>query len=268
MIPIVPINAGQVVSGVMEGLDALFTSDEERAAAKLAAQQALDHPHVLQALANIEAAKHSSLLVAGWRPALGWLCVLLLGYAWLGRDLVVIALSLGDRADIADVLPLIQTGELMTLVFALLGLGGIRAYEGIRGVKRETLSLPTPRPGPIPATLPPATPDNGLEGFLAGLGVTVKPGVNLNGLDLPRVGPIFRAAAAEIPPPVVITSALRPHSNGSFHQVGRALDFRSKHIPAGERQAIAEKLRGRLSSGYDVLSEDNPPHFHIEADRV
>ena len=262
---IVNVDAGNVVGEVMSGLDALFTSDEERAAAKLAADRAMQHPHILQALTNIEEAKSANVFIAGWRPALGWLCVLLLGYAWLGRDLVEIGLALGGRAEIASGLPVIETGELMTLVMALLGLGGIRAYEGIKGVKRSTFSEKG-----VPATLPLPRPENGLEGFLGALGVTTKPGVRLEGLDMPRMGPVLRAAAEIIPPPVVITSAVRPDAEGSFHKTGRALDFRSRHLEPGQIDQVLSGLRARLPSGYDVIHHDSGsgPHFHVEADRV
>jgi len=264
---IINVDAGNVVGEVMNGLDALFTSDEERAAAKLAADRALQHPHLLQAIANVESARHPSLFVSGARPALLWLCVFCLGYAWIFRDLVVVVLTAAGGPAIVAGLPVIDTADLMTLVLALLGLGGMRTYEGLKGVKRETLRAPTPSPGDLPATMPLPKAENGLESFLGALGVTVKPGVRLDGLDLARMGPVLRVAAREIPPPVVITSALDgQHMQGSFHYSGRALDFRTRHIPEADRQAVAQKIRDGLPSGYDVVLEAS--HVHVEADRV
>ena len=267
---IVNVDAGNVVGEVMSGLDALFTSDEERAAAKLAADRALQHPHLLQAIANVESARHPSLFVSGARPALLWLCVFCLGYAWIFRDLVVVVLAAAGNPAIVDALPVIDTADLMTLVLALLGLGGMRTYEGLKGVKRETLAAPTPMPGGLPATMPLTRPENGLESFLGALGVTTKPGVRLEGLDMPRMGPVLRAAAEIIPPPVVITSAVRPDAEGSFHKTGRALDFRSRHLEPGQIDQVLSGLRERLPSGYDVIHHDSGsgPHFHVEADRV
>ena len=88
-------------------------------------------------MANIEEAKHPSVFVSGWRPALGWLCVVLLAYAWIGRDLIVIGLSVADMAAVVKDLPVIGTGELMTLVMSLLGLGATRMYEKTKGVARK-----------------------------------------------------------------------------------------------------------------------------------
>jgi len=56
-----------IAGSVMEGLDDLFTSDEEKADATLRLTELLQKPHNLQAMANIEGAKHSSVFVAGWR---------------------------------------------------------------------------------------------------------------------------------------------------------------------------------------------------------
>ena len=76
----VNVDVGGVVDGLFKGLDSLFTSDEEREKARLAMQIELQKPHTMQALANIHEAQHPNWFVAGWRPALGWLCVGILGY--------------------------------------------------------------------------------------------------------------------------------------------------------------------------------------------
>jgi len=129
------LGAGTIVESIMGGLDSLFTSDDERAEAELKLVALLAQPHMLQAMTNIEEAKHPSVFVSGWRPALGWLCVSCLGYAWIIRDFMVIGLQLSEDTK-HIVLPVIDSSELMTLVLALLGLGGVRMYEKIKGVAR------------------------------------------------------------------------------------------------------------------------------------
>ena len=132
-----PAAIGSIASGIMSGLDGLFTSDEERGKAELLMIKELNKPHILQAMTNIEEAKHPSIFVSGWRPGLGWLCVLLLGYAWIGRDFVIIGLGLANKPEIIEQLPLVESGDLMTLVLALLGLGASRTYEKLKGVSRS-----------------------------------------------------------------------------------------------------------------------------------
>ena len=67
----------------------------------------------------------------GWRPAAGWVCVFGLGYTFLIRPLLPWMVSL-TGADVAD-LPPIDTAELLALLGGLLGLGGFRTYERVRG---------------------------------------------------------------------------------------------------------------------------------------
>ncbi|WP_066018850.1 3TM-type holin [Endozoicomonas atrinae] len=126
-----------IAKALMGGLDSLFTSDEERAKAELSLNQQLQQPHILQALANIEEAKHPSVFVSGWRPALGWLCVFILAWTWIVRDLIIIGLNLADRAAIASQLPVADTSTVITLLLCLLGLGGARTVEKLKGVARR-----------------------------------------------------------------------------------------------------------------------------------
>jgi hypothetical protein len=133
---VVEVDVGGVVTGVMDGLDNLFTSDAERDAARLKMQVELQKPHMMQAMANIHEAQHPNWFVAGWRPALGWLCVVLLAYAWIGRDFVIIGLSAAKATATITALPVIDAQEILTLVLALLGLGGLRTYEKMTGKAR------------------------------------------------------------------------------------------------------------------------------------
>ena len=120
-----------IAAGVMEGLDDLFTSDDEKARASLRLQEVLQKPHVLQAMANIEEAKHASVFVAGWRPAIGWVCAIGLGYQFL---ILPFAGLINAFYVLPAELPAIQAAELTTLVMALLGLGGLRTFEKSKGL--------------------------------------------------------------------------------------------------------------------------------------
>lgn len=143
----VPVDVSKISDSIFNGLDALFTSDEEKKAAKLKVMEVMQQPHILQAMANIEEAKHTSIFVAGWRPALGWLAAICLGYAWIIKDFLIIILTIAgsysqsfhEAQQVITLLPTTNTEDLMTLVMLLLGLGGIRAYEAKHGVKRNKL---------------------------------------------------------------------------------------------------------------------------------
>lgn len=124
---------GSIVAGLAGGLDELFTSDEERDAAKLKLQTLMQQPHILQAVANIEGAKHRSIFVAGWRPAIGWVAALGLGYQYL---VLPFAGLINAYLKLPAELPDLESDQLMTLVLALLGLGGMRTFEKFKGVSK------------------------------------------------------------------------------------------------------------------------------------
>jgi roadblock/LC7 domain-containing protein len=89
------------------------------------------------ALAQVEVNKveagHSSVFVAGWRPSIGWVCAAGLAWAFVVAPIASWALLvLGIKAE----LPAIQFDHLFELVLAMLGIGGLRTFEKLRGVAR------------------------------------------------------------------------------------------------------------------------------------
>ena len=124
---------GGIVDGLAKGLDELFTSDEEREAAKLKLATLMQQPHMLQAVANIEGAKHRSVFVAGWRPCIGWVAALGLGYQFL---VLPFAGLINAYLKLPAELPELQAEQLMTLVLSLLGLGGMRTFEKYKGAAK------------------------------------------------------------------------------------------------------------------------------------
>lgn len=135
---VVNVDVGSVITGLMGGLDNLFTSDEEREQAKLALQETLQKPHMMQAMAMLNESKSTNWFVAGGRPALLWLCAFCLAYHWMLKDFIVMGSVLaGVSKDTIALLPVIDGGEITGLVFTLLGLGGLRTYEKVHKVARE-----------------------------------------------------------------------------------------------------------------------------------
>lgn len=130
---IASLDIGGIVEGAFKGLDGLFTSDEERAAAKLALMTEMRKPHVLQALTNIEEAKHAHWFVAGWRPALGWVCAFGLAYGLIFRDLAVFLVATFSETDISRI-PEIDMAQIISLTVTLLGLATQRTVEKMSGV--------------------------------------------------------------------------------------------------------------------------------------
>ncbi len=82
----------------------------------------------------IEAA-HKSVFVAGWRPAVGWVCVLGLVWAYFIHPMVSWYASFAYPE---ITVPELHTEGLYTLLMGLLGMGGLRTFEKMKGVSRET----------------------------------------------------------------------------------------------------------------------------------
>lgn len=78
---------------------------------------------------KIEAASNR-LFVAGWRPAVGWICALAVGFKFIGGPLLFMA---GQVAGHPVELPAIDTAELWPLLLGMLGLGGLRTVEKVKG---------------------------------------------------------------------------------------------------------------------------------------
>ena len=108
------------------------------------ARQKFDHDlemEMLRAgLAQLEInkveAQHPSVFVAGWRPFVGWVCGLSLAWHFIGFDLLN-WLRLAFFADMPEPPALNGTETLVTVLMAMLGLGGLRTVEKLKGVGRD-----------------------------------------------------------------------------------------------------------------------------------
>jgi len=92
-----------------------------------------------QEINKVEAAS-GSLFVAGWRPAVGWVCVAALVYQFLAYPMLVWCWAAMQAGDIVPPglasPPMLETDSLYMLLFGLLGIGGLRTAEKIKGVAR------------------------------------------------------------------------------------------------------------------------------------
>lgn len=123
------------VSGL---LDKFIEDKDQRALlaheiATLAEKQAQEQI-VEQIKTNQIEAAHQSMFVAGWRPAVGWVCAL----AMLLNFILIPFINLGMEFAGQDIrLDLIEMDTMMPVLLGMLGLGGMRSYEKARNVARE-----------------------------------------------------------------------------------------------------------------------------------
>ena len=89
--------------------------------------------NIAQIEVNKAEALHRTVFVAGWRPFIGWTCGLALSYHFILQPIIVFTMSVnGLDYD----LPEFDMGSLMTIVLGLLGLGGMRSFEKLKGLTK------------------------------------------------------------------------------------------------------------------------------------
>lgn len=85
---------------------------------------------------NKEEAKHPSIFVAGWRPAVGWVCVFALAYSAI---LEPFARFIATISGYDGSFPVLDISLLGQVLLGMLGLGAFRTYEKTKGVARDSI---------------------------------------------------------------------------------------------------------------------------------
>ena len=86
---------------------------------------------------NKEEAKHASLFVAGWRPAIGWICGAAFAYHYVLQPSIMFAIAV--KGTVLPPLPVFDMDSLLTVLLGMLGLGGLRTFEKYKEISRESL---------------------------------------------------------------------------------------------------------------------------------
>ncbi len=79
-----------------------------------------------QLAVNQAEANNPNMFVAGWRPFCGWVCGAGLAVQFLVNPIATWAAAMFHHAIL---FPSLDLGTLLTLLFGMLGLGGLRTYE-------------------------------------------------------------------------------------------------------------------------------------------
>ena len=132
--------AGGIIEGVGKIADDLFTSDEERLRAEIDLKR-LDVDVALGQMAvNQAEAQSSSVFVAGWRPAVGWVGAAAMAYQFLLYPMLVWGWSLMQaKGWVPNELkppPMLDTDALWVILSGMLGIAGARTFEKVKGVAR------------------------------------------------------------------------------------------------------------------------------------
>lgn len=130
---------------LVEKIGTLFTSDHERLTHEEVMERIKQKPDEWAHELNVLNAQHGSLFVSGWRPGLGWICVIAAflffvpQYAsgaalWVYQCYEAISTQ-GVSASLPEY-P-VSDGGLWQLVTLLLGGGALRSIDKFNGVARS-----------------------------------------------------------------------------------------------------------------------------------
>lgn len=122
--------------------DKLFPDPAAANAAKLQVMQMAQNGELAQLNADLQLAtgqidvnkaeaSNPSLFVSGWRPAVGWCCALAFAFKFIGGPLLVFVAGYFGHPVI---LPQMDFTEMSTILLGMLGIGGLRTIEKVKGV--------------------------------------------------------------------------------------------------------------------------------------
>ncbi len=127
---------GTILDAIKSPLDKLIPDKNARQKFDHELEMALLQAGLAQAQINKVEAQHPSVFVAGWRPFIGWVCGLALAWHFMGFD-IANWLRLAFFPDMPAPPALNGTETLVTVLLSMLGLGGLRTVEKLKGVSRD-----------------------------------------------------------------------------------------------------------------------------------
>ena len=138
MLPIV----GDLITAGLKIIDKVIPDPAAKAEAQLKLMQLTQNGELAQLQADLQMAQGQveidkieasspSFFTSGWRPFIGWVC----GVALTTQFLIApVGVWVADLRGYHVTFPPLDMGTLMTLLFAMLGVGTMRTTEKIKGV--------------------------------------------------------------------------------------------------------------------------------------
>lgn len=123
---------GDAVSGIINTVKGQLPPEKQ---AELAMRQKELENQIILAQTSINAAEAASprMFVSGWRPAIGWVCAVAMIFQYLLRPFLLV-LNAKFAWGLVEIPGL--DSNLWELLLGMLGLGGLRTYEKMKGVAR------------------------------------------------------------------------------------------------------------------------------------
>jgi hypothetical protein len=121
-----------IVSGWLERL---FPDPAERQKQLQSLIDAAAAADAAQMEVNKVEAANENVFVSGWRPFIGWVCGIAFAYKFIIQPFLVFILIANHSTIDLKTLPVLDWSEMSTVLLGLLGLGGMRSLEKIKGTK-------------------------------------------------------------------------------------------------------------------------------------
>lgn len=121
------------IAAGLKVLDKFVPDPEAKAKAEAELRSSLQQWDKAQTDVNAVEASNPNLFVAGWRPMIGWVCALALAYQYLVCPL---GMWIATSLHLAVTTPPKLDDSLWQLMFGMLGMGGLRTYEKLKGVSK------------------------------------------------------------------------------------------------------------------------------------
>lgn len=119
---------------IIEKVLSFIPDSEQRAKANLELMSGLQAWDGQQtAIDNTEAA-NPNLFISGWRPAIGWTCGAIFAYNFLLQPIILFGLAISGSTFDSETLPAFDSNTMMPVLLGMLGLGGMRSFEKLKGV--------------------------------------------------------------------------------------------------------------------------------------
>lgn len=147
--PIIAAVAPAIISAFGDIFETAFPNaaerEEKRLEYALKVQETLNQLDLAQIEVNKAEAQSASMFVAGWRPFIGWVCGGAFAYTLIIQPFLLFLCAANDV--IIPPLPNIDGDLLGWAMGGMLGLGGLRSVEKIKGVASTGIAkLPWQKP--------------------------------------------------------------------------------------------------------------------------
>lgn len=132
------LGIGTVIESVGKVASDLITTDKERLEMALREKELDQRLDMTQIGVNQTEAQHSSIFVAGWRPAIGWIGAAALAYQFLLYPIMLWGWTwmqgMGWIPRELTPPPVLEADQLWVILSGILGIAGMRSFEKSKGV--------------------------------------------------------------------------------------------------------------------------------------